>query len=72
MSIHAGDHYDVALWSDGEEVFEAVLRAEVVDVIITHRQGLAQNRQAHRVRIAADTAESDRMFVANHLKRKSW
>jgi len=67
VAVHAGDHHDVDEWSDGEEVFETVLRTEVMNVVVAHRQRVPQDREADGVCVAADTAERDGVFVHAHF-----
>jgi hypothetical protein len=67
VPIHTGDHDYVRERRYLEKIFEPVLSAQVVDVIITHRQGVAQNSQADGVRIASDSTKSDSVFAGSAL-----
>jgi len=69
VTIECGNDHDVCKGRDLEEIFEFVLRAEVVDVVITQRERMVEDNQADGVSIAADPAKSDGVFAGSRLRR---
>ena len=49
MTVHAGDHYEVAEAGHLEEIREGVLRAQIANLITICGEALTQNGQADRM-----------------------
>src|SRR5215218_6909985 len=56
VTIHIRDHHDVEKCSQLEKLLQAVLSSEITNFVPAHHQGLMQNRQPDRMRVAADAA----------------